>query len=79
MDYAQRVRGPAWWQSYDRLDAIFGTARNAAIGAFTLAAASWIAGLTMPAILLVIGGTTAVLIALFSWFRRDDLSRGPRS
>lgn len=75
MDYAQRMGGPGWWRSFERLDAIFRIFRNLAIAAFTLAAASWIAQVTIAAILLVIGGTTASLIALFSWFRRDDLAR----
>ena len=79
MDYAQRMAGPRWWRSYERLDALFRVFRNLAIAAFTLAAACWIAEVTIPAVLLVIGGTTAILIALFSWFRRDDLSRSGRS
>jgi hypothetical protein len=67
------MSGPAWWHSFERLDAIFRVSRNLAIAAFTISAASWIAGAPIAAVLGVIGGTTAILVTLFAWFRRDDL------
>jgi hypothetical protein len=65
-----------WWHSFERMDALFRVSRNVAIAALTLGAACWIGGLPLAAVAGAVAGTTAVLIMLFSWFRRDDLARG---
>jgi uncharacterized YccA/Bax inhibitor family protein len=77
MHYAGSMRGPAWWHSFARMDALFRGARTVAIAAFTIGAASWIGEVPIAAVLGVIGGTTAVLVMLFAWFRSDDLGRAP--
>ena len=69
------MSGRGWWHSLERIDMIFRWSVNAAIGAFTLAAMGWILGFTLVAVASIVLATTAVLLALFSWFRRDDLSR----
>ena len=70
------MAGRGWWHSLERIDMIFRWSVNAAIGAFTLAATCWILGFALVAVAFIVLATTAVLIALFLWFRRDDLRPG---
>lgn len=70
------MSGPLWWHSFERLDAVFRMSVNLTIGAFTLAAVCWILDFTLVAVAGIVLATTAVLVALFSWFRRDDLRPG---
>jgi drug/metabolite transporter (DMT)-like permease len=71
------MAGQGGWHSFERLDAVFRISVNISIGAFTLAAVCWILGFTSVAVAGAVLATTAVLVALFSWFRRDDLRPGP--
>ena len=68
-----------WWNSFERMDAIFRISLNTAIAAFTISAVCWISTLTLIAVAGVVVAATAVVFALFSWFRRDDLASGGRS
>ncbi|MQA30886.1 MAG: hypothetical protein GEU82_13810 [Luteitalea sp.] len=67
------MSGPRWWISFERLDAVFRISVNLAIAAATVAAICWILTYALAAALGIIVATTASLIALFSWLRRDDL------
>jgi len=64
-----------WWDSYDRIDRTFRRARNTAIVASGLAIVSWGLGLVLIAVPATVLTMVAILITLFTWFRRDDLSR----
>jgi hypothetical protein len=70
------MSSPRWWRSFERMDRIFRVSANIAVAATTAAAALWIATLTLAAVACLVLATTAVLVALFSWFRRDDLASG---
>lgn len=72
------MSGPRWWDSFDRMDAVFRVSLNTAIAAATVAAVCWIATLTAVAVVGTVVATTAILLTLFSWFRRDDLAHGGR-
>ena len=66
---------PGWWRSFDGMDAIFRVFRNITIATLTFAAVLAILGYTLAAVIGVILATTAILVTLFAWFRRDDLAR----
>ena len=68
------MSGPHWWSSYSRVDAIFRASVNTIIGAVTAAVVCWILSFTLLAVAGIVLATTAVLVALFAWFRRDDLA-----
>jgi hypothetical protein len=70
------MSGVGWWDSFERMDAVFRVSRNSVIAGFTIAAVSLILGFTAVAVLSIILATTACLFTIFAWFRRDDLARG---
>jgi hypothetical protein len=70
--------GARWWNSGASMTRVARRSAVLALSCFALAALTWsIAWLV--AVLAVVGGTTAVLVAAFAWFRLDDLrGRGVR-
>ncbi len=64
------------WESRERLTVLIGSARGIALVAFPVAL---IVGLWFSlaiAIVVATVATTSTVVALFAWFRADDLSAG---
>jgi hypothetical protein len=68
------VSSPDWWNSLNRVDAIFRLSRNVALTGFVIAAFAWAARLFVVAVPATVIAAAGILFALFTWFRRDDLS-----
>ncbi len=63
----------SWWNSIERIDATCHRAQMTAIVAGCVALVGWLWPLPLVTVPAAVIATTAVLIALFTWFRKDDL------
>ncbi len=68
----------AFWDSLERMDATFHRARLVAIVFTCLALIAWLLPLPFVTVPAAIVANVAILIALFTWFRREDLARSQR-
>ncbi len=64
-----------WWHSVARIDRTFQRSRLIAVISAAASAASFLVGWTVTGGLTSLVATTAATIMLFTWFRRDDLTR----
>jgi hypothetical protein len=67
----------AWWQSVARIDRTFQRSRLVAVVFAAGAGVSFLMGWTVAGGLTSLVATTAATIMIFTWFRRDDLTRNP--
>lgn len=64
------------WQSHARMSQLFRTARAVAVVAGGIGAFAYAWPALVLATVASFVATTAIVVALFAWFRADDLSRG---
>lgn len=67
-----------WWHSGARIDGTFQRSRVVAIVFAAAAGISFLMGWTVAGGLTSLVATTAATIMIFTWFRRDDLTRSAR-
>jgi hypothetical protein len=70
------MSSPSWWDSLEKMDRSYRLARNISVVGAGLSICAWGLWLQFVAVPLTILTSVAILMALFTWFRRDDLSRG---
>ena len=56
---------------------LFRRARNLALGAALVSAFGWLWPVWALGVIGAVVGTMAATVALFAWFRADDLANGP--
>ena len=61
------------WDSLERMDALFRRARGTALVCAAFALATWLIWVPYVAVPFSVAATTAILIMMFSWFRKEDL------
>lgn len=61
------------WDSLERMDRLFRRARGTALVCGGLGAACWSIWLVVVAVPLSVAASTAVLIMMFAWFRKEDI------
>ena len=64
------------WQSHARMSQLFRAARTIAVVTGGISAFAWAWPAPVLAGIVSLTATTAIVVALFAWFRADDLSRG---
>jgi hypothetical protein len=63
------------WDSLERMDRLFRRARGTALVCGAFAAGTWLAWLPYVAVPFTVAASTAILIGMFAWFRKEDLSQ----
>jgi len=64
---------PAMWDSLERMDRLFRRTRATALVCGGLAAVCWAIWLVVVAVPLSVVASTAVLVMMFAWFRKEDI------
>lgn len=67
---------PSWWDSPDKMDRSYRRWRNVSVVSVGLSICAWGLWLQYVAVPLTVLASVALLMTLFTWFRRDDLLRG---
>jgi hypothetical protein len=61
------------WDSLERMDRLFRRARGTALVCGAFALATWAIWIPYVAVPFSVAASTAILIGMFAWFRKEDL------